>query len=101
MKNSLHLSLAAALAVLAGPVVAGSGTTVAGQKLDSGLGQLPHYSTWADPSGRGVGAVAGVKLAGESLDDGLGQLPHYSAWLDRSGRDPLGRETLRISVVRK
>jgi hypothetical protein len=25
---------------------------VAGEKLDSGLGELPHYSKWADPTGK-------------------------------------------------
>jgi hypothetical protein len=25
---------------------------VVGEKVDSGLGDLPHYSQWADPSGK-------------------------------------------------
>lgn len=25
---------------------------VAGEKVDSGLGDLPHYSKWADPTGK-------------------------------------------------
>lgn len=27
---------------------------VAGEKVDSGLGDLPHYSKWADPTGKNV-----------------------------------------------
>jgi hypothetical protein len=25
---------------------------VSGEKVDSGLGELPHYSKWADPTGK-------------------------------------------------
>jgi hypothetical protein len=50
---------------------------VAGEKLDSGLGELPHYSKW------------GTKVAGEKLDSGLGELPHYSKWADPTGKNPL------------
>ncbi|MEO8804542.1 MAG: hypothetical protein ABI433_00550 [Burkholderiaceae bacterium] len=25
---------------------------VAGEKVDNGLGELPHYSKWADPTGK-------------------------------------------------
>lgn len=64
---------------------------VPGQKIDSGLGQLPHYRHWADRSGRLTTVVLG-----ESLDDGLGELPHYSQWKDPSGRDPLGRGAGRV-----
>jgi len=61
----------------------------AGQKLDSGLGALPHYSKWADPSGR---QPLSARLLGESLDDGLGTLPPYAQWLDKTGKDPMGRQ---------
>ena len=61
---------------------------VAGQKLDSGLGDLPHYSKWADRTGR---HPLGTFVLGESQDSGLGQLPHYSKWTDRTGKDPMGR----------
>ncbi len=64
---------------------------VPGQKIDSGLGQLPHFRHWADRSGRLTTVVLG-----ESLDDGLGALPHYSQWKDPSGRDPLGRAAGRV-----
>ncbi|MFN7086256.1 MAG: hypothetical protein ACK4N4_06490 [Burkholderiales bacterium] len=49
----------------------------AGQKLDSGLGKLPHYSQWAQHPQ--LAALAG-NVPGESLDSGLGKLPHYSQW---------------------
>lgn len=61
-----------------------SAQAAAGQKLDSGLGDLPHYRYWADRTGRTTTAVVG-----ESLDSGLGQLPHYATWKDKSGRDPM------------
>ncbi len=70
------------------PVVAG-GPAVPGEKIDSGLGDLPHYSRWADPRGRVVAAA----VPGESLDSGLGELPHYRLWLDRSGKHPMGKPT--------
>ena len=88
MKTSLFLSLTAAtLLALAGPALSGTGAGIPGQKLDSGLGGLPHYAQWADPSGRDP---MDHHVRGESLDDGLGELPHYSQWVDPTGRDPLG-----------
>ncbi|MDP1533261.1 MAG: hypothetical protein Q8L92_06715 [Rubrivivax sp.] len=96
MKNSLFLSVAAAMILAAGPAVSSPDKAVVGQKLDSGLGSLPHYSKWADPTGRNP---VSHKVAGESLDDGVGSLPHYSKWLDRTGRDPMGREVVRLSAV--
>lgn len=86
----LPMSAAAifALTLIVGPThAAGPATTpVAGQKLDSGLGELPHYSKWADPTGR---QPLQATVAGEKLDSGLGDLPHYSKWADPSGRQPL------------
>ena len=62
----------------------------AGQKLDSGLGELPHYSQWADPTGkapaRGALRAASHQVAGEKQDSGLGELPHYSRWGQRDAR---------------
>lgn len=75
---------------LAMPASAQSANTVAGEKLDSGLGSLPHYSKWATPAG---GKLAAARVEGESLDSQLGELPHYSQWVDRSGKDPLGTQT--------
>jgi hypothetical protein len=81
---------AAALCCLATPALAQRSTAVAGEKLDSGLGQLPHYSKWADPRG---GRVTALTVPGESLDSGLGELPPYRLWADRSGKDPMGGAT--------
>ena len=67
-----------------------------GQKLDSGLGELPHYSQWLDKSGR---HPTGLRVAGESLDSGLGSLPHYRLWKDKSGRDPMGLQATRVAGV--
>lgn len=53
---------------------------VAGQKLDSGLGELPHYRYWADKSGRNPTAM---RVAGEKLDSGLGDIVPFS--LGRNG----------------
>lgn len=82
------LLAAAALGLSASPALSGPDTGVAGQKLDSGLGELPHYSQWVDPTGR---YPLGHRVVGESLDDGLGQLPHYSRWVDKTGKYPMGR----------
>ena len=98
MKTRLCVSLSAAVLILvAGPALSGPAAFVAGQKLDSGLGDLPHYSTWADPSGRNP---MGSRVAGESLDDGLGELPHYSTWVDKTGRDPMGRSGTQVAQVK-
>lgn len=37
--------------------VANTSHRVAGEKLDSGLGELPHYREWADNTGRQRGLV--------------------------------------------
>lgn len=86
----LHLILiaaAAALCSLSAPAVAQRATAVAGEKIDSGLGSLPHYSRWADPR---TGRAVALAVPGESLDSGLGELPLYRLWVDRSGQDPMG-----------
>ena len=43
----------AATAAVAADAAQGS-ATVSGQKIDSGLGDLPHYRHWSDPTGKGV-----------------------------------------------
>jgi hypothetical protein len=93
MKTTRVLAAFGALAVMVLATPAADAQTVratplAGEKLDSGLGDLPHYSKWEDRSGR---RPMGNRVLGESLDDGLGELPHYSQWVDPSGRDPMGR----------
>lgn len=61
MNKFTALSVAAALAasfVSLGPVAvaaergAAPAHKVSGEKVDSGLGDLPHYSKWADPTGK-------------------------------------------------
>ena len=90
-------ALVAAMAGLAStPTLAADASSATaqlpGQKIDSGLGDLPHYSQWADPTGKNplhrVAAVpsAKVHLDGEKVDSGLGDLPPYSQWADKSGR---------------
>ena len=96
MNKITSLSLVAVLmASMGAPCAADTGSATAdaaGQKLDSGLGELPHYSQWADPSGKTplLGAARkpdakGHQIAGEKLDSGLGDLPHFSRWGQRDG----------------
>lgn len=96
MKTLMLVSATAAALLFAnGPAMSVTGTAVAGQKVDSGLGELPHYRQWSDPTGR---MPMGTRVLGESLDDGLGELPHYSTWSDRGGRDPLGLARLQLAA---
>lgn len=80
-----RLALAALLAV-SGLSFAAEPTPVAGAKLDSGLGDLPHYSHWVDKTGKNP---MGHHVIGEKLDSGLGTLPNYRHWADKTGKDPL------------
>ncbi len=73
-------TLAAILALALAPLAHAGDKAVSGQKLDSGLGKLPHYSQWAKHPQLAKLAVAANSVAGESLDSGLGELPHYSLW---------------------
>ena len=69
---------------------AGHASVVPGAKVDSGLGNLPHYRNWVDPTGRtpmGPMLTASVVPVGK-VDSGLGDLPHYRDWVDPSGRMP-------------
>ena len=89
-RRTSSILLAAMLISLAMPAMAQSANAVAGEKLDSGLGNLPHYAKWTTPA---VGKTAAVTVEGESLDNQLGELPHYRLWVDRSGKDPMGTKT--------
>jgi hypothetical protein len=96
--HGLAVLAAAAALVLAMPTAQAQVAKVQpviGEKIDSGLGALPPYASWDDPTGR---QPMRHRVAGESLDDGLGELPPYSQWLDRSGRDPMRRDTLSARV---
>lgn len=88
--------LVAAAALMAALPTVQATQPVRGEKIDSGLGQLPPYAQWDDKTGRQPVRQA---VAGESLDDGLGELPHFSKWLDRSGRDPMGLGTLNAAAT--
>jgi len=85
MNTLVRVPLAAALAALMSLSVATANAAdaaaapvrVAGEKIDSGLGDLPHYSKWR------------THVAGEKVDSGLGDLPHYSKWADPTGKNPL------------
>ena len=69
---------------------AGHASVVPAAKVDSGLGDLPHYRNWVDPTGRaptGQVLTASVVPTGK-VDSGLGELPHYRDWVDPSGRMP-------------
>ncbi len=88
--TALGVAFAAAAATASAP-----SAPLAGQKLDSGLGELPHYSQWLDKSGHRPMAY---RVAGESLDNGLGDLPHYANWVDKTGRDPMGRQGLQVAT---
>jgi hypothetical protein len=54
MKFLMIVALAAALPLQATTASATDAVSskVTGQKIDSGLGELPHYRLWADPSGK-------------------------------------------------
>jgi hypothetical protein len=62
-------SLAASMSIFAAAAVAadavGTQVQVSGEKIDSGLGDLPHYSKWADPTGRNP---LQARVAAESSD---------------------------------
>ena len=72
-------SLAVALLVHAGLALAATESVtgsrhVPGYSIDSGLGELPHYSQWLDPTGK---TPMSYRVAGEKLDSGLGSLPLF------------------------
>jgi hypothetical protein len=94
MSARLLLCIAATSTMLFQTQLASAGEAVAaaapaGQKLDSGLGELPHYRDWADPTGK---APVAAKVAGQKLDSGLGDLPHYRYWADPTGKAPVRME---------
>ena len=67
MKTLVILALLAALPLSATTVTASerapASATVTGQKLDSGLGELPHYRLWFDRSGKDpMGTQAAVSM---------------------------------------
>jgi hypothetical protein len=80
-------------------IVSADEAPAAGQKLDSGLGDLPHYRHWTDPTGK---APMAAKVAGQKLDSGLGDLPHYRYWADPTGKAPVRTEqVVAESTIRR
>ena len=75
---ALATSLTAFQAVATEPAASSHG--VVGQKIDSGVGNLPHYRSWADKSGKNV---VETRVAGEKIDSGLGDIAPFS--LGRNG----------------
>jgi hypothetical protein len=72
----------------------GVATRVYGEKIDSGLGRLPHYRHW--------GVSQRTAVPGEKLDSGLGDLAPWHEWTDDSGtrRAPGGRPARFVMVAR-
>lgn len=105
VRRKLNINaLAAMLALLSFPLACGAETPnasaksrVAGEKLDSGLGELPHYREWAHhPVTRWWAAAAdAARVPGEKLDSGLGELPHYREW----ARHPATRLSVAAPVA--
>ncbi len=59
---------------------------VPGEKIDSGLGEMPRYGT----------------VAGQKVDSGLGDLPHYRYWADKTGRSPMqAQQVAQADTTRK
>ncbi|HTP94993.1 MAG TPA: hypothetical protein VMK05_04040 [Burkholderiales bacterium] len=87
--NAKLCALAAALALLVFPLACDADPAdserhaIPGEKLDSGLGELPHYREWGQqPATRNLTRtrVAASHVPGEKLDSGLGELPPYRDW---------------------
>jgi hypothetical protein len=58
-------------------------TGVPGEKVDSGLGQLPPFIEWhRHPQLRKLAGRSVARAEGEKVDSGLGDLPPYSQWRD-------------------
>jgi hypothetical protein len=89
------IACAVLMAVAGAAFAAGPAPKVPGAKLDSGLGDLPHYRHWVDKTGK---QPMGVAVVGESQDSGLGSLPHYSRWIDKTGKDAMGER--RVAQAR-
>ena len=75
MKKFAFVSVAAALAAMlaSGAAVAADllPQQIPGQKIDSGLGELPHYRHWVDKTGK---TPLPTRVVGEKLDSGLGDI---------------------------
>lgn len=96
-QNKIQIStLAAVLALLLAPFAYGGEKPavgkqyhVAGEKLDSGLGELPPYREWAKYPATSKLVALASHVPGEKLDSGLGELPPYREWADNTGNQHL------------
>ena len=73
----------AVVAALAGAMtdVAIAGEPVPGEKLDTGLGNLPPYADWhRTPGLAGIATAEASQIPAAKQDNGLGALPPYSEW---------------------
>lgn len=104
-KHKRNISaLAATLALLSFPLACGAETPrasgvmqhVAGEKLDSGLGELPHYREWAHNL---TTMDVATRASGEKLDSGLGELPHYREWAHHAATRQLAPTDAAIRVA--
>ncbi len=84
VRSMLAAALVAAFAIAAPAMAQDSAKNarmhaVPGEKLDSGLGQLPHYRDWPASMKAPAPAIVGRinPVPGEKLDSGLGDLPPY------------------------
>ncbi len=82
------LAPAAVLAVAVASSFAAQGprTPVPGEKVDSGLGALPHYRDWAKHAETRHLVARANAVPGEKLDSGLGELKPYPQWTHNAGR---------------
>ncbi len=55
------------------------GASFPGEKVDSGLGELPHYRDWKHTytPAKAASQQIAIKIPGEKLDSGLGDVPVY------------------------
>ncbi len=84
VRSMMAAALVAAFAIAAPAMAQDSAKNarmhaVPGEKLDSGLGQLPHYRDWPASMKAPAPAIVGRinPVPGEKLDSGLGDLPPY------------------------
>jgi hypothetical protein len=80
---AIAMSLLCATAAEAGQVRQKKPIQIPGQSLDDGLGDLPHYAHWADPTGR---MSPRINIPGETLDSGLGA---FVDQLEREFNEPM------------
>lgn len=61
--NRFLLIAATTLCSWAAPALAQPAESAPGAKIDSGLGELPHYRLWLDPTGRDPMGLASAEVA--------------------------------------